>query len=59
MEVLNADFGVATREKELIDAEKLLMDQMDVVRILLQIKGDQDLNPVDPPIARKLSCQGR
>jgi outer membrane protein len=25
MEVLNADFGVATREKELIDAEKLLI----------------------------------
>jgi outer membrane protein len=49
MEVLNADFGVATREKELIDAEKLLMDQMDVVRTLLQINGDQDLNPVDPP----------
>ncbi len=49
MEVLNAEFGLATREKELIDAEKLLMDQKDVVRLLLQIEEDQDLNPVDPP----------
>jgi outer membrane protein len=53
MEVLNADFGVATREKELIDAEKLLRDQMDVVRTLLQIEGDQELNPVDPPTREK------
>jgi outer membrane protein TolC len=49
MEVLNAEFGVATREKELIDAEKLLMDQKDVVRFLLQVEEGQDLNPVDPP----------
>lgn len=49
MEILNADFGVAAREKELIDAEKLFMDQMDVVRNLLQVEGNQALNPVDPP----------
>jgi outer membrane protein TolC len=49
MEILNAEFGVATREKERIDAEKLLMDQMDIVRILLQIEGNQVLNPIDPP----------
>ena len=49
MEVLNAEFGVATREKERIDAEKLLRDQVDNVRLLLQIEGNGDLEPVDPP----------
>ncbi|MDD2321145.1 MAG: TolC family protein [Geobacteraceae bacterium] len=53
MEVLNAEFGVATREKELIDAEKLLLDQKDVVRILLQTEGNQNLDPVDPPTREK------
>lgn len=48
MEILNSEFGVATREKELIDAEKLLQDQMDVVRSLLQIEGEQELNATDP-----------
>ncbi|MHC1698177.1 MAG: TolC family protein [Geobacteraceae bacterium] len=55
MEILNAEFGVATREKELIDAEKQFMDQMDVVRILLQIEGSQTLIPVDPPTREKHS----
>jgi len=49
MEILNAEFGVSTREKERIDAEKLLRDQMDNVRLLLQIEGNGDLEPVDPP----------
>lgn len=49
MEILNAEFGVSAREKEQIDTEKLLMDQMDVVRILLQLEGTPVLNPVDPP----------
>lgn len=49
MEILNAEFGVATREKERIDAEKNLRDQMDVVRFLLQIEGNPDVNPIDPP----------
>ncbi|RQW85516.1 MAG: TolC family protein [Geobacter sp.] len=53
MEILNAEFGVSAREKEQIDAEKLLMDQMDVVRILLQIEGTRILNPVDPPTREK------
>lgn len=53
MEILNAEFGVSTREKELIDAEKQLMDQMDVVKNLLQIEGTQILNPVDPPTHEK------
>jgi len=49
METLNAEFGVSTREKERIDAEKLLKDQMDAVRLLLQIEGAADLDPVDSP----------
>lgn len=49
MEILNAEFGVASREKERIDAEKLLLDQIDVVKNLLQIDGSQILIPVDPP----------
>ncbi|MGA7826152.1 MAG: TolC family protein [Geobacteraceae bacterium] len=53
MEILNAEFGVATREKEKIDAEKQFMDQMDVVRVLLQIDGNQVLVPVDSPTREK------
>ena len=50
MEILNAEYGVAAREKELIDAEKSMRDQMDVVRFLLQIDGSPDVRPIDPPI---------
>jgi len=49
MEILNAEFGVATREKERIDAEKNLRDQMDAVRLLIQVESSQVLNPIDPP----------
>jgi outer membrane protein TolC len=50
MEILNAEFGVVTREKELIEAERAVLDQVDVVRLLLQIdtKGG-DLLTVDLP----------
>lgn len=50
MEILNAEFGVVTREKELIDAERAVLDQVDVVRLLLQLdtKGG-DLRTVDLP----------
>lgn len=49
METLNAEFGVSTREKERIDAEKLLQDQMDAMRVLLQTGGTSELVPVDQP----------
>lgn len=50
MEVLNAEFGAVTREKELIDAELAVSNQVDVLRLLLQmdIKGG-DLKTVDLP----------
>lgn len=49
MEILNAEYGVSLREKELIDAEKSVRDQTDVVRNLLQIDGSKEVVPLDPP----------
>jgi outer membrane protein TolC len=43
MEIINAEFGVYSREKELIDAEKAVSDEVDVLRLLLQIKGKGDV----------------
>ena len=50
MEVLNAEFGVVTREKELIDAELAVSNQLDVLRLLLQMEAKAgDLQTVDLP----------
>jgi outer membrane protein TolC len=49
MEILNAQFGVASREKELIDAEKAVKDQIDTLRVLLQIDGSANIIPSDAP----------
>jgi outer membrane protein TolC len=49
MEILNAQFGVASREKELIDAEKAVRDEVDVLQVLLQFDASRELLPVDPP----------
>ncbi|MDD2898131.1 MAG: TolC family protein [Desulfuromonadaceae bacterium] len=50
MEILNAEFGAVTREKELIDAERAVSDQVDVLRLLLQIDAEvSDLQTVDLP----------
>ena len=51
MEILNAEFGAVTREKELIDAERAVLDQVDVLRLLLQIdtKGGELLTVDLPP----------
>lgn len=50
MEILNAQYGVVSREKERIDAEKDYRDQMDVVRRLLKAEENLELDPVDLPI---------
>ena len=42
MEILNAEFGVASREKELIDAERAVQDQVDLLVQLLQFFGRRD-----------------
>lgn len=54
MEILNAQFGVSSREKDLIDAERALSDQEDALRLLLQVQGNLDIIPVDAPIRSEL-----
>jgi len=49
MEILNAEFGLTSREKDLIDAEKAVSDQVDVLRLLLQIPGKDDIVTSDLP----------
>ena len=49
MEILNAEFGVASREKDVIDVEKAVSDQLDVVRQLLQIGDRADIVTTDQP----------
>ena len=49
MEIINAEFGVYSREKDLIDAERAVSDEVDVLRLLLQIKEKGDIVTVDPP----------
>lgn len=49
MEILNAQFGVSSREKELIDAEKAVSDQVDLLRLLLQVEGNKEIVPTDKP----------
>ena len=49
MEILNAEFGAVSREKDLLDAEKAVTDQVDVLHLLLQIEGRDDISIVDLP----------
>lgn len=54
MEILNAEFGVVTREKDLIDAEKAVSDQQDVLRLLLQLDPKVDVTIKDVPSRERL-----
>jgi outer membrane protein len=49
MEILNAEFGSAAREKEVVDAERAVRDQMDVLRLSLQLDTTGDIVVADPP----------
>jgi outer membrane protein TolC len=49
MEILNAEFGVSTGEKAVIDAERAVRDQMDVLRLSLQLPAAGDIVIVDQP----------
>jgi outer membrane protein len=49
MEILNSEFGVATMQKNLIDAERALKDQVDSLRLLLQLPVGKEIVPVDTP----------
>ncbi len=48
METLNAEFGVSSREKELIDAERAVSDAVDTLRLLIQVAPDREIIPTDP-----------
>lgn len=49
MEILNAEFGVASREKDLIDADRAVSDQVDLLRQLLQSPPAADIETVEIP----------
>jgi outer membrane protein TolC len=49
MEILNAEFGLATQQKGVIDAERALRDQVDALRYLLQMPAVTEIIPVDTP----------
>lgn len=49
MEILSAEFGVATMQKNLIDAERALKDQEDSLRVLLQLPPAGEIVPLDTP----------
>ena len=49
METLNAEFGVASREKELIDAERAVKDQVDVLAQVLQLAAGTEIETVELP----------
>ncbi|MEI6703199.1 MAG: TolC family protein, partial [Deltaproteobacteria bacterium] len=55
MEILNAEFGAVSREKDLIDSERAVNDQVDVLKLLLQVNGMvSDLRTVDLPTRERL-----
>lgn len=50
MEILNAEFGAVSREKDLIDAERAVLDQVDVLKLLLQLDDKvSELRTADLP----------
>jgi outer membrane protein TolC len=49
MEILNAEYGVSAREKEVLDAEQAVLDQSDTLGVLLQLHGQGEIEPVDTP----------
>ncbi|BDV42075.1 RND transporter [Geotalea uraniireducens] len=59
MEITNAEYGVALREKELIDAERAVQDQEDVLRLLLQVDKGAEIVPTEAPAGAPLSIDER
>ncbi len=49
MEILNAQFGVSSRQKELIDAEKLVNDQVDILSQLIRLDKFSEIETTDKP----------
>lgn len=57
MEILNAEFGVATREKDIIDAEKALADKKDAVAYLLALESPFEVSTADSLPVKLLEIQ--
>lgn len=55
MEILNAEFSAANREREVNDAERAVRDQMDVLRLSLQLDRTSDIDIADQPTRDLLS----
>ncbi|HJV64817.1 MAG TPA: TolC family protein [Geomonas sp.] len=55
MEILSAEFGAATREKAVLDAERAVKDQTDVLRLELQLDPNRELVIVDQPTKEMLA----
>ncbi len=50
MEILNAEYNVSTRENGVINAERTLGDERDLLRTLCQITDPGELDPLDSPV---------
>jgi len=48
-EILNSEFVAATREREVIEAERAIRDQVDVLRLTLQLDPTVDIVIADEP----------
>lgn len=53
MEILNSEFGVAGREKELIDAERAVKDQIDVLAQFLQLSPGTEIETTEVPAKKR------
>lgn len=58
MEILNAEFGVSARERELIEAERLVRDQEESLRNLIRLDGAGEIVPTDPPRSVEVPLDG-
>lgn len=54
MEILNAEFGATSREKDVITAEKAVKDQVDTLRLILQLEGRGEIIATDLPTKERI-----
>ncbi|MCL5965848.1 MAG: TolC family protein [Deltaproteobacteria bacterium] len=59
IELLDSAFGVAQRQKDLLDAEKAVRDAEDGLRVLLQIPAEEHLVPAEPGIPSEAAPGGQ
>ncbi|GAB4301536.1 MAG: TolC family protein [Desulfuromonadia bacterium] len=58
MEILNAEFGVSSRERELIEAERQVRDQEDALRLLIRLDEPGEIVPLDRPVTDEVMLEG-